>query len=139
MDINEFLGENLNAPPVGEINIRATYSDSCHLRHGQRVIEQPRELLRLIPGLVLVELSNPDLCCGSAGVYNLTQIDTAEKILAVKITDLKATGAELVVTSNTGCQLQLIAGLRKAGIETKVMHVAEVLEWSYSQQVKGGF
>lgn len=139
MDINEFLGENLNAPPVGEINIRATYSDSCHLRHGQRVIEQPRELLRLIPGLVLVELSNPDLCCGSAGVYNLTQIDTAEKILAAKITDLKATGAELVVTSNTGCQLQLIAGLRKAGLETKVMHVAEVLEWSYSQQVKGGF
>ena len=134
MDINEFLVENLNTPPAGEIRIRATYSDSCHLRHSQKVVEQPRELLQQIPGLVLVELSNPDLCCGSAGVYNLTQIDTAGRILEAKLKDIKATGAELVVTSNTGCQLQLIAGIRKVGLDIKVMHVAEVLEWSYSKQ-----
>jgi glycolate oxidase iron-sulfur subunit len=137
MDINEFLVENLNTPPAGEIRIRATYSDSCHLRHSQKVVEQPRELLQQIPGLVLVELSNPDLCCGSAGVYNLTQIDTAGRILEAKLKDIKATGAELVVTSNTGCQLQLIAGIRKVGLDIKVMHVAEVLEWSYSKQENG--
>jgi glycolate oxidase iron-sulfur subunit len=136
MDINEFLVENLNTLPAGDIPIRATYSDSCHLRHGQRVVEQPRELLQKIPGLVLIELTNPDLCCGSAGVYNITQVETAQKILAEKIADIKAAGVELVVTSNTGCQMQLIAGIRNAGLEYKVMHVAEVLDWSYNKGVK---
>ncbi len=133
-DVNEFLSENLSQAPEGVLDIRATYSDSCHLRHGQKVIDQPRRLLKLIPGLELIELSSPDQCCGSAGVYNITQVDTANQILDAKMMDIALTGAELIVTSNTGCQMQLIAGVRKAGLETKVMHVVEVLDWSYEKQ-----
>jgi glycolate oxidase iron-sulfur subunit len=114
--------------------MRATYSDSCHLRHGQKVVDQPRQLLNLIPGLELIELSSPDQCCGSAGVYNITQIDTAIQILDAKMMDIALTGAELIVTSNTGCQMQLISGVRKAGLDAKVMHVVEVLDWSYAKQ-----
>jgi glycolate oxidase iron-sulfur subunit len=145
-DISEFLMENLHSPPEGEVKVRATYSDSCHLRHGQKtysdschlrhgqkVVNQPRQLLRMVPGLELVELSSPDLCCGSAGVYNITQIDTANKILDAKMADIAATGANLIVTSNTGCQMQLIAGVRRAGLEAKVIHVVEVLDLSYEK------
>ena len=133
-DVNEFLSENLSQAPEGVLDMRATYSDSCHLRHGQKVIDQPRMLLKLIPGLEFVELSSPDQCCGSAGVYNVTQVDTANQILDAKMMDIAQTGAELIVTSNTGCQMQLIAGVRKAGLEAKVLHVVEVLDWSYAKQ-----
>jgi len=133
-DISEFLMENLHSPPEGELKVRATYSDSCHLRHGQKVVNQPRQLLGMIPGLELVELLSPDLCCGSAGVYNITQIDMADKILDAKMADIAATGANLIVTSNTGCQMQLIAGVRRAGLEAKVMHVVEVLDLSYEKE-----
>jgi len=133
-DINEFLNQNLSQIPEGVLDIRATYSDSCHLRHGQKVIDQPRQLLKLIPGLDLVELSSPDQCCGSAGVYNITQVDTANQILDTKMMDITLTGAELIVTSNTGCQMQLISGARRMGLDAKVMHVVEVLDWSYQEQ-----
>ncbi|MDH3745467.1 MAG: (Fe-S)-binding protein, partial [Acidobacteriota bacterium] len=96
-DISEFLGENLHSPPTGRIDGRATYADSCHLRHGQGVVEAPRELLWKIPGLDLVELSAPDTCCGSAGVYNITQRETADRLLDVKMTDVASTHAEYVV------------------------------------------
>ena len=130
-DVNEFVFDHLFAPPNGEVPARATYSDSCHLRHGQKVFKQPRELLKNIPGLTLVELSMPDHCCGSAGVYNITQVDTADQVLDAKMNDIAATGADLIVTSNTGCQMQLIAGVRKAGLKARVMHVIEVLDASY--------
>ena len=130
----EFLMENLHSLPEDELKVRATYSDPCHLRHGQKVINQPRQLLGMIPGLELVELSSPDLCCGSAGVYNITQIDTADKILEAKMADIATTGANLIVTSNTGCQMQLIAGVRRAGLEAKVLHVVEVLDLSYEKE-----
>jgi glycolate oxidase iron-sulfur subunit len=132
-DISEFLVENLHSPLEGELKVRATYSDSCHLRHGQKVVNQPRQLLGMIPGLELVELSSPDLCCGSAGVYNITQIDTADKILDAKMADIAATGANLIVTSNIGCQMQLITGVRRSGLDAKVMHVVEVLDLSYEK------
>jgi glycolate oxidase iron-sulfur subunit len=110
---------------------RATYADSCHLRHGQKVVAQPRQLLRGIPGLVYVELAQPDRCCGSAGVYNIAQAETAAQVLEAKMADIAATGADLIVTSNTGCHMQLIAGARKAGLDAQVAHVVEVLDWSY--------
>lgn len=130
-DINEFLIDNLTVPPRGEVKARATYSDSCHLRHGQKVVRQPRELLKGIPGLQYVELSMPDRCCGSAGVYNIAQVDTANEILDAKMADIAATGAELIVTTNTGCHMQLLAGVRRAGLKAKVLHVVEVLDLSY--------
>jgi glycolate oxidase iron-sulfur subunit len=130
-DINEFLAEHLHVLPQGEIALKATYADSCHLRHGQKIIKPPRELLKHIPGLQLVELKQPDRCCGSAGVYNIVQPDTANAVLDAKMADIAATGANLIVTSNTGCHLQLIAGARRAGLLVQVMHVVQVLDMSY--------
>ena len=136
-DVNEFLFEHLVNPPQGQIQLKATYSDSCHLRHGQKVVKQPRELLKKIPGLQLVELQSPDRCCGSAGVYNISQVDTANQILEAKMADIVATGAEVIVTSNTGCHMQLVAGVRRAGLKARVVHVVELLDQSY-QAMKNG-
>lgn len=135
-DINEFLGEHLHTPPDGRLDIRATYVDSCHLRHGQKVVRQPRQLLRSIPGLELVELTQPDMCCGSAGVYNILQADTASQVLDAKMADVAGTQAATVVTSNTGCHMQLIAGVRKAGLQAEVVHVVELLDRSYQQAAR---
>jgi glycolate oxidase iron-sulfur subunit len=132
-DVSEFLADHLTVPPTGEVRARATYSDSCHLRHGQKVVRQPRNLLKQIPGLQLVELSAPDRCCGSAGVYNIAQVDTANAVLDAKMADIAITHADLIVTSNTGCQMQLIAGVRRAGLRAKVMHVVEVLDEAYGR------
>jgi glycolate oxidase iron-sulfur subunit len=130
-DINEFLAEHLHVPPQGAVPARATYVDSCHLRHGQRVVRQPRELLRRIRGLELIELQRPDHCCGSAGTYNLANPEAAAAILEAKMADVAATGAKLIVTSNTGCHMQLIAGVRRSGMQARVMHVVEVLNLAY--------
>jgi glycolate dehydrogenase iron-sulfur subunit len=130
-DVTEFLADHLNVPPTGEVRVRATYSDSCHLRHAQKVSKQPRTLLRQIPGLELVELKLPDRCCGSAGVYNITQVDTANQVLDAKMADIAATKADVIVVSNTGCQMQLDAGARRAGLKAEVLHVVEVLDRSY--------
>ena len=133
-DISEFLAAGkLHVQPAGEVRAVATYSDSCHLRHAQKVVAQPRTLLKSIPGLQLVELKAPDRCCGSAGVYNIVHPYTANDILDLKMADIAATGAELIVCSNTGCQMQLIAGVRRAGLKANVMHVAEVLDASYGR------
>lgn len=130
-DVNEFLVDHLHVPPRSKIRARVTYVDSCHLRHGQKVVAQPRNLLKRIPGLELVELQRPDRCCGSAGVYNIALPDTADVILDDKMADVAATGTNLIVTSNTGCSMQMIAGVRKAGLSAKVKHVVEVLDMSY--------
>jgi glycolate oxidase iron-sulfur subunit len=126
-DISELLAEGGIEPPPGSVPARAVYVDSCHLRHGQRVVRQPRELLRQVAGLELVELQRPDRCCGSAGVYNITHPEAAQAILNDKIADVAAAGANLVVVSNTGCHFQMIAGVRQAGLNARVMHVVEVL------------
>ena len=130
-DINEFLLDNLREQPTGVIKARVTYSDSCHLRHAQKVVRQPRALLRLIPGLELVELRQPDRCCGSAGVYNIVHSEEADQVLDAKMSDIKDTGAEIIVASNTGCHMQLLAGVRRAGLNARVMHVVELLDLSY--------
>ncbi len=130
-DISEFLIDHLHVPPQGEVPARATYSDSCHLRHAQKVVTPPRELLKRIPGLQLVELAQPDRCCGSAGVYNIVQADTANVLLDMKMADIAATNADLIVTSNVGCHLQLIAGVRRAGLPARVMHIAQVVDEAY--------
>jgi glycolate oxidase iron-sulfur subunit len=130
-DISEFLAGRLHEPPSGRIEARVVYADSCHLRHGQRVIAHPRRLLQQIPGLTLVELRQPDRCCGSAGVYNILHPETAEPILAAKTADIQETGAQIVVTTNPGCQMQLLYGLKKAGLKTEVVHLVELLDRAY--------
>jgi glycolate oxidase iron-sulfur subunit len=132
-DVSEFLATHLNVVPLGVVRARATYADSCHLRHVQKVVAQPRALLQRIPGLELVELAHPERCCGSAGIYNITQADSANAILDQKMADIAATGAELVIISNTGCHMQLMAGVRRAGLSARVLHVVEVLDQSYRE------
>lgn len=140
-DISEFLADHLTISPLGVLPRRVTYSDSCHLRHAQKVVRQPRELLRMIPGLELVELSKPDRCCGSAGVYNITQWETAEAVLAEKMADIQQTGADTVVATNTGCYLQLVYGAAHSSQPLQVTHLVNLLDESYrvaeAQQAEG--
>lgn len=104
-----------------------TYHDSCHLCHGQKVVSQPRELLRNIPGLKLVELPESSWCCGSAGIYNLTQPEMAGELLKRKMKHIRSTGAEVVATANSGCLLQLINGAREEGLKLRIVHPVTLL------------
>lgn len=130
-DVSEFLADHLHTPPTNPVARHVTYVESCHLRHGQKVIRQPRQLLNTIPGLTFTELEQPDRCCGSAGVYNITQPETANQVLDAKLADVEQTGADLVVTSNTGCHMQMIYGMRKAGSDAEVLHLVELLDRAY--------
>jgi glycolate oxidase iron-sulfur subunit len=132
-DVHEFLATNLHEPPRGALHLRVTYADSCHLRHGQQIVNQPRELLRTIPGLTLVEMSHPDFCCGSAGIYNIVQPETAEEILARKMADIRTTGADVIAVSNTGCHMQYLHGVMRHQMPMRVLHVMELLDLAYQR------
>ncbi len=130
-DVNEFLaGIGLN-PRMGEVREVVTYQDSCHLAHGQRVRSAPRELLRQVPGLTLKEMPMSDLCCGSAGIYNVVHTEMALALLEKKMTSVNSTGASRIVTANPGCMLQLRAGVQRHGRGQRVSHVVEVLDEAY--------
>ena len=127
-DVTEFLaGLGLTAK-LKSLQARVTYQDSCHLLHGQKVREAPRQLLRAIPGLEFVELPYSEICCGSAGVYNVTQTDAALELLAEKMKNAKETGARVIATANPGCLLQLRAGAEIHGTGQEVLHVVELLD-----------
>jgi glycolate oxidase iron-sulfur subunit len=124
-DVSELLaGAELPLRPIETV---ATYHDACHLAHGQRIRAEPRALLAQIPGLRLVDLSDSDLCCGRAGVYNLLEPDMADRLLERKISNIAATGARLVVTGNPGCVLQIAKGCRARGLDVEVVHPVELL------------
>jgi glycolate oxidase iron-sulfur subunit len=129
-DVSEFLQQLGLREPKKTLQLRATYQDPCHLAHGQRVRSAPRELLRSL-GLQLEEMPHSDQCCGSAGSYNVTQNELSMKILDEKMKDIGCTKAELVVTANVGCMLQLRAGMSRSGRHTSVKHVVEVLDECY--------
>jgi glycolate oxidase iron-sulfur subunit len=114
--------------PLQGKKIRVTYQDSCHLLHGQKVREAPRQLLRGIPNLEFVELPYSEICCGSAGSYNITQTQTSLDLLAGKMQHAKSTNAELIVTANPGCLLQLRAGAALHRTNQQVLHVMELLD-----------
>jgi glycolate oxidase iron-sulfur subunit len=132
VDVTEFLARAPLAGPIGPLPLRATYHDPCHLAHGQKVRSEPRALLRAVPGLELVELGEAEMCCGSAGIYNLTEPVMARRLLERKMAHVEATGAATVVTANPGCILQLAAGLRARGRDAEVLHVVEVLDRAYA-------
>ena len=113
--------------PLGPLPVTVTYHDACHLAHGQRVRGEPRALLRRIPGLKLVELGESDLCCGSAGVYNLLEPAIAGELLAQKVKRIKDTGATVVATGNPGCLLQIAQGCRARGVDVELVHPVELL------------
>lgn len=139
-DVHEWLAEiGLVAPRLGSLwPLRVTYHESCHLSHGQKVVQQPRQLLRAIPGLELVELPESNWCCGSAGIYNLTQPEMAGQLLDRKIRHLKSTGATVVATANPGCQLQLINGAKQHGLTIRVAHPMTLLAEAYRRTDRGG-
>jgi glycolate oxidase iron-sulfur subunit len=130
-DVNEFLASIELNPNMGTLPIDVTYQDSCHLAHGQRIRTQPRKLLRAVPGLVLREMPMSDLCCGSAGIYNVLQNEMAMTILKSKMDYVNMTGAEVIVTANPGCMLQLKAGAKLHGKGQRVAHVVEILDEAY--------
>ncbi len=122
----------LERPPTsGAPAFVATYHESCHLSHGQKIVQEPRQLLRAIPNLRLVELPESNWCCGSAGIYNLIQPDMANQLLDRKIRHLKATGATVVATANPGCLLQLINGAKAHGLQVRVAHPMTLLAEAY--------
>jgi len=127
-DVTEFLATLGLTAALREVHVRVTYQDSCHLLHGQKIREAPRQLLRAIPGLEFVELPFSDICCGSAGVYNVTQPEAALELLAEKMNQAKSTGAQIIATANPGCLLQLRAGAKLHDTEQEVLHVIEVLD-----------
>lgn len=129
-DFSEFLAE---IGPVGqraELRVTVAYHDACHLAHAQRITAQPRSLLRGIPGLELAEVRDGTTCCGSAGIYNLVQPTAAAELGARKASNVAATNADLVVSANPGCSLQIAQALSAAGTAMPVAHIAQVLDAS---------
>jgi glycolate oxidase iron-sulfur subunit len=127
-DVTEFLAELGLSARLKAVAARVTYQDSCHLLHGQKVREAPRQLLRAIPGVEFVELPYSDICCGSAGMYNVTQTAAALELLAEKMGYAKGTRAQVIATANPGCLLQLRAGAEIHGTGQEVLHVVELLD-----------
>jgi glycolate oxidase iron-sulfur subunit len=130
-DINEFLASIELNRDMHEVKLTVTYQDSCHLAHGQKVRSAPRQLLRAVPGLVLKEMAASDVCCGSAGVYNVVQNEMAMQILESKMRNVNASGAEAIAAANPGCMLQLRAGAAIHGRRQPVYHVIEILDQAY--------
>ena len=140
-DIHEWMMENgCRTPQAGLGDLTVTYHDSCHLTHGQKVTKQPRELLKLIPGLKLVELPEANWCCGSAGIYNITQPEQSEQLLVRKIGHVIGTGASVLATANPGCHLQIERGLRQAGSPVALLQPVTLLARAYraESQMKDG-
>jgi glycolate oxidase iron-sulfur subunit len=136
-DIHEWLAQIKIRNPKSEIrNGVVTYHESCHLSHGQKIVSQPREILRAIPGLQLVELPEASWCCGSAGIYNLTQPEMAGQLLDRKLEHIIATGATVVATGNPGCLLQLINGAAARGMPLRVAHPVTLLAEAYRAEAR---
>jgi len=131
-DIHEFLVEvGFQAPRGPARPQRVTYHESCHLNHGQHVSAQPRQILRAIPGLELVEMKEADWCCGSAGIYNITQPEMAMQLLDRKMANAAQTGATVIASANTGCNIQLACGNLRGGTTVAVKHPVTLLAEAY--------
>ena len=132
-DIHEWLAKiGITEPKAeGQPKQTVTYHESCHLCHGQKISSQPRQVLRKIPGLQLVELPEASWCCGSAGIYNLTQPEMAGQLLERKVDHILTTGAQVVATGNPGCLLQVLNGLKDRGVGIRVAHPITLLAEAY--------
>ena len=131
-DVTEYLASLPGATPLGALAARVTYQEPCHLVHAQRIKVEPRALLRRVAGLELIEMAESDVCCGSAGSYNIQQPEFADALLARKLDAIERTGADVVVSANPGCMLQIQSGLAERGRPLEVLHVVEVLDRAMS-------
>jgi len=127
-DVTEFLAELGLTAPLRPLGLRVTYQDSCHLCHGQKIREAPRKLIRAIPGVELAEMQLSEQCCGSAGVYNVTETKASLDLLALKMGYARDSKAQAILTANPGCMLQLRAGAAIHGTGQEVLHVVELLD-----------
>lgn len=130
-DISEFLVGVEQPPALGKLPYTAAYHDACHLAHGQKIKQQPRQLLKRIPGLRLVDLKESDWCCGSAGIYNITNQDMASQLLERKMQNIITSGATVIATGNPGCMMQIALGARERGLDLRVVHPVQLLDEAY--------
>jgi glycolate oxidase iron-sulfur subunit len=133
-DVTEFLADlGIDNSAMQPVRRRVTYQDSCHLAHGQKIRAAPRKLLRGVPGLEFVEMPGSDICCGSAGIYNVVQDEMAAAILERKMHDIGVVKPDIIATANPGCMLQLRAGVRRFDTGQPVKHVVEILDdaWAH--------
>lgn len=135
-DIHEWLGQIDFIPPGPGIEpMRVTYHESCHLAHGQKITKEPRQLLKSISGLELIELPESNWCCGSAGIYNITQPEMSAELLKRKLEQVDKTGASIIATSNPGCMVQIVSGLRSSGRPIELVHTISLLARAYRAAV----
>jgi glycolate oxidase iron-sulfur subunit len=130
-DFTEYLGARQLVPPTHPVRRTVTYQEPCHLAHAQRITQQPRDLMKAIPGLQLVEMKESSLCCGSAGIYNIIREEMANELGDRKALHAMETPAIEVITANPGCQMQVGASLRRNGSTARVRHIADLLDESY--------
>jgi glycolate oxidase iron-sulfur subunit len=135
-DVLEFLDEIGLSPEMGRVDAVVTYQDACHLAHAQRITAAPRRLLAQIPGVTLREMRESSVCCGSAGIYNVTQPEMARRLGTRKAENVAATGAEIVATANPGCALQMRSHLREKNSPMNVNHVIELLDRAYANYIE---
>ncbi len=136
-DIHEYLAEiGFRAPAAGCGVTQVTYHESCHLKHGQRVADAPRQILSSIPDVELIELAEADWCCGSAGIYNITQPDMSMRLLDRKMGHVRDTGASVVATGNPGCAIQLVHGSQREEMVLDVVHPISLLAAAYRAEEK---
>lgn len=133
VDVSKFLVDTGYEKPKAEIKTRLTYHDACHLAHGQGVRKEPRELLLDIPGVEMVHMPNSDRCCGSAGIYNITNPEMAEPILESKMKNVPEE-VEMISMGNPGCMLQMALGVEKYGRNQKIVHTVQLLDWAYKKE-----
>jgi glycolate oxidase iron-sulfur subunit len=130
-DVHEFLMQLGPVLPTGRIEAVVALQDACHLQHAQKIRREPRDLLRLIPGIQLREIAESELCCGAAGTYNLTQPDMADRLGRRKLKCLLDTQPTVIASANAGCSLQLQAHLQQQDQAIPVVHPIELLDASY--------
>lgn len=134
-DAMEFLHEQgVEAPAANPGVERVAYHDACHASRAQKIREQPRAVLRQIPGLELSEIPDGDRCCGAAGLFNVTQPATADVLMRAKAEAVASTGADAVASANPGCTMQLVAGLRALGSPAEILHPLELLDRAYESE-----
>lgn len=131
-DVTELLAE-AGPRPGAPLPLRVTYDAPCHLVHAQRIAAPPLAVLRAIPELTLLPLTDADQCCGAAGIYNLVEPTTSDAVLAPKLRHIVSTGADWVATGNPGCLMQIGAGLRRAHARARAVHPVDLLDASYAR------
>ncbi len=132
-DISKYLYDTGYEKPKASLHTTITYHDACHLAHGQGVRKEPRDLLLNIPGVEMVHMPNADRCCGSAGIYNITNPEMAGEILKSKMESVPE-DAELISMGNPGCMLQMAMGVKKYGRSQKIVHTVQLLQWAYEKE-----